>query len=228
VLNTAITYLQIFGIGFSFGVAGPCLLICAPILITYIAGKQTTWRHVLSDIFMFFVGRLLAYLILGYLAGLSGSLLRQFSSSDLLGFFKPLGGLIIILLGISVLAGKESSFGICKFAGNKVTGFGSLFVLGFITGLFPCAPLLALLFDIALISKTAMAGMFYALFFGLGTLVSGLIVVGSLAGILAWLPSRIFKSKRSNFVFRTICALLLVLLGLGLVFGPYPYIEYRQ
>ena len=100
-------------------------------------------------------------------------------------------------------------------------------MLGFIIGMFPCAPLLALLFEIALMSKTALAGMFYALFFGLGTLISGLIVIGSLAGIFSWLPAKIFKSKRSNFVFRIICALLLMLLGLGLIFGPYPYTEYR-
>lgn len=225
--NTVITHLQIFGIGFSFGIAGPCLLVCAPILITYIAGKQTIWRKALGDIFIFLLGRLLAYLILGYLAGLSASLLRQFSSSNLISFFKPLGGIVIILLGVFVLTGKEPASWACKFTSKKISNFSSLFILGFIIGMFPCAPLLALLFEIALISKTAFEGMLYALFFGLGTLISGLIVIGSLAGIFSWLPSRIFKSKISNLVFRIICALLLVLLGLGLIFGPYPYTKYQ-
>lgn len=226
-LNTVITYFQIFGIGFSFGIAGPCFLVCAPILITYIAGKRAIWKQALSDTFIFLLGRLLAYLILGYLAGLSGGLLRQFSSSNVISFLKPVGGIIIIILGIFVLAGKEHASLICKFARNRVSNFSSLFVLGFIIGMFPCAPLLALLFEIALISKTAFEGMFYALFFGLGTLVSGLIVIGGLSGIFTWLPAKVLRSKRSNFVFRIICALLLILLGFSLIFGPYPYTEYQ-
>jgi sulfite exporter TauE/SafE len=110
---------------------------------------------------------------------------------------------------------------------NKLSNFSSLFTLDFIIGIFPCAALLALLFEIVLISNTAFERMFYAFLFGLGTLVSGLIVIGGLSGIFTWLPAKILKSKRSNFVFRVICALLLIMLGLGLIFGPYPYTEYQ-
>ena len=226
-LNTVITHLQIFAIGFSFGMAGPCLLVCTPILLTYIAGQQTKWRQALSNILIFLLGRLLAYMILGYLAGLSAELLRQFSTSILISFFKPLAGVIVIILGILVFTGKEPASWACKFMSRKLSNFSSLFTLGFIIGIFPCAPLLALLFEIALISKTAFAGMFYAFFFGLGTFISGFIVIGGLSGVFSWLPAKLLKSKRSNFVFRLICALLLIILGLGLIFGPYPYTEYQ-
>lgn len=219
IFNTALTHLQIFGIGFSFGIAGPCFLVCTPILISYIMGRKTVWRQAISDIFILLLGRLLAYLILGYLAGLSGAILRQYSSSVHLSFLKLLGGIIIILLGILVLIGKEPIFGVCKFIQNKAFASSSLFILGLIIGMFPCAPLLALLFEIALISKTAFDGMFYALFFGLGTLISGLIVIGSLSGIFTWLPAKLFKSKTSSLVFRIICAFLLMLLGLGFILG---------
>jgi len=100
-------------------------------------------------------------------------------------------------------------------------------MLGFIIGVFPCAPLLALLLEITLISKTALDGMFYALFFGLGTFISGFIVIGGLSGILTWLPTKILKSKRSNLIFRIICALLLIWLGLDLIFRFYPYSVYQ-
>ena len=216
-----VTYFQLFGIGFGFGLAGPCLLVCAPVLITYVAGRQATWRQALRDIFIFLLGRFLAYLILGYLAGLSGIILRRFCNLSLIPIVKALGGAIIILLGIYVLWGREPIARLCKCKANPIFNFSGLFMLGFIMGVFPCAPLLALLLEITLISKTAFAGMLYALFFGLGTLISGLIVIGSLAGIFSWLPSRIVKSKRSDLVFRIICALLLVLLGSGLIFGPY-------
>ena len=116
----------------------------------------------------------------------------------------------------------------CTFMRKKAANYGGLFILGFIIGMFPCAPLLALLFEISLISNGALAGLFYALFFGLGTLISGLIVIGSVTGIFTRLPAKIFSSKRSNLIFRIICALLLMSMGLGLIFGPYPHSGYQS
>lgn len=225
--NTTFTYLQLFGIGIGFGLAGPCLLVCAPVLITYVAGKQATWKQALSDIFVFLFGRLLAYLALGYLAGLSGIILRQFCNLSLIPFIKALGGAIIVLLGIYVWLGKEPFSWLHKCKANTIFSFSSLFMLGFIIGVFPCAPLLALLLEITLVSKTALNGMFYALFFGLGTLVSGFIVIGGLSGILTWLPAKLLKSKRSNLIFRIFCALLLIWLGLNLIFRIFPYNVYK-
>jgi len=222
-----VTYFQLFGIGFGFGLAGPCLLVCAPVLITYVAGRQATWRQALRDIFIFLLGRFLAYLILGYLAGLSGIILRQFCDLSLIPIVKALGGAIIVLLGIYVWLGREPIARLCKCKANTIFSFSGLFMLGFIIGVFPCAPLLALLLEITLISKTAFAGMFYALFFGLGTLISGFIVIGGLSGILTWLPAKVLKSKRSNLIFRIICALLLFWLGLNLIFRLYPYSAYK-
>jgi sulfite exporter TauE/SafE len=225
--NTAVTYLQLFGIGIGFGLAGPCLLVCAPVLITYIAGRQISWRQALSDIFVFLSGRFLAYIILGYLAGLSGIILRRFSDLNSIPFFKALGGIIIMLLGVYVLMGKEPLPWLHKHKANTIFKFGSLFILGFIIGLFPCAPLLALLLEIALVSKSAFDGMLYALFFGLGTFISGFIVIAGLSGILTWLPVKLLKSRKSNLIFRVICALLLFWLGLNLVFRFYPYNIYK-
>ena len=225
--DTPVTYFQLFGIGFGFGLSGPCLLVCAPVLITYVAGKQTAWKQALSDIFVFLTGRFLAYLALGYLAGLSGLILRQFCNLGIVPFIKALGGAVIIFLGIYVWLGREPLSWLHKCKANTIFSFSSLFVLGFIMGIFPCAPLLALLLEITLISKTALEGMFYALFFGLGTFISGFIVIGGLSGILIWLPMKMLKSKRSNLVFRIICALLLIWLGLELIFRLYPFSVYK-
>lgn len=214
-----VTFLQLFGIGFSFGLAGPCLLVCTPVLIAYIAGKQVKFKQALVDISIFLTGRLLAYLLLGYLAGLSGLLLRQFSNSSLVVYLKVSGGIIIILLGIYVWLGKEPSSLACKFKANAIFNSTGLFVLGFSIGLFPCAPLLALLFEITLVSGSAWGGLLYALAFGLGTLISGFIVMAALSGIFTRLPPGIFKSRAGNLIFRTICALLLILLGSRLILG---------
>jgi cytochrome c-type biogenesis protein len=225
--NTAFTNLELFGIGFGFGLAGPCLLVCAPVLITYVLGRQARRKQAFSDIFVFLLGRLLAYLLLGYLAGLSGVILRRFCNLSLIPFVKALGGAIIILLGIYVWLKKEPFPWLGKYKAETIFSFSSLFMLGFIMGVFPCAPLLALLLEITLISKTALNGMFYALSFGLGTLISGLLVIAGLSGILTWLPTKILKSKRSNLIFRIICALLLIWLGLNLIFRLYPYNIYK-
>ena len=210
-------YLQLFGIGLSFGISGPCLLSCTPFFIAYFAGKKLKWSQGLIEALIFLAARLFAYLILGYLAGLSAILLRQFSGSVFILFLKPLCGFIIVLLGVLILFARGPACRQHLFLTNKVFTFGSLFTLGFMMGILPCAPLLALLFEITIISKTAFQGVFCALSFGLGTFISGFIIIAGLSGIISWFPAKILKSNLSLLTFRIICASLLILLGLGLI-----------
>lgn len=221
--DTFVTAIQIFAIGFSFGVAGPCFLSCSPALITYSLGTKRKLNEVLSDIFIFLSGRLLAYILLGYLAGLSGVVLRQFMSSHLASFLKPVSGVISIIWGVFVLISKQSDSFVCRWIQNKISNFTSLLLLGFFIGISPCVPLLALLSEIVLISKSSWDGVCYGLFFGLGTFISGLIIIGAMTGILRGLAERIFRSKNSRFIFRIVCALLLILWGLSLIFNRYPH-----
>jgi sulfite exporter TauE/SafE len=258
--NTFITHLQIFGIGLSFGLAGPCFLTCMPILITYLAGKKGPWAGAMRDIFIFLTGRLAAYCLLGSAAGLSAGVLNRFTHPETASFFKPLAGAISILLGILILVSKDKTgekaqcaviASDCKAkpkqersnlkngllqplrpsTGSRRTlslpkGRGlamtNLFALGFALGIAPCAPLAALLFEIALMSKSALDGASYALSFGMGTFISGLIVAGAVAGIIKWIPSKILKSKTSSLIFRIACAILLMLLGVSLIFTHEP------
>ena len=214
-MGTLITYLQIFGIGFSFGLAGPCFLICAPVLITYIAGSKKAWREVFKDIFVFLSGRLLAYILLGALAGFSGAALKKITGSSLSSYLQKLAGAVTILFAIIVLTNKNN--GACRTDHGKIYNFTGVFVFGLLTGISPCAPLLALLFDITLMSKGAVDGMIYAFFFGLGTFLSGLITIGVITGFLTRIPAAFIKSKIATITFKTVCALLLLALGLGMV-----------
>lgn len=217
--NTALTYLQIFGIGFSFGFAGPCFLFCTPVLITYLLGRRERWQEALRDIVIFLVGRLLAYILLGALAGASGAILRRFINPSAAVFISPLSGAVSIILGVFVLIYKEPVTCACASGqARKIYGYGSLFTLGFILGVSPCAPLTALLLEIALMSKSVLEGAAYTFFFGLGTLLSGVIVVGALAGIIGGIAKRLVKSKAATSSFRIACAGLLILLGTWLVF----------
>ena len=218
-LNTIITHLQIFGIGFSFGIAGPCFLVCTPILITYIVGRDKEWAESFADISIFLFGRLIAYVALGALAGLSGIVLRRFTEANLARYINPLGGAVCIILGVLALFYRDPGTCCRKSGHNKIYDAGSLLLLGFAIGVSPCAPLIALLFEIALMSKSVIEGAGYALSFGLGTFLSGLIVVGALAGILKGFTRRIIHSRTGNIVFRVICAILLVALGVGMIFS---------
>ncbi|MBU0605575.1 MAG: sulfite exporter TauE/SafE family protein [Candidatus Omnitrophica bacterium] len=216
-LNDLITHLQIFGIGFTFAIAGPCLLVCTPILLTYIAGRQDKWQRALADIAIFLLGRSFAYVALGAIAGGSGFYLRQFVKSNLTPYFDLASGAISVLLGIFVLIYKDPLVCAEKGSHNKVYGFGSILGLGFLIGINPCPPLVALLFEIALISKSALEGALYALSFGLGTFLAGLIVIGTLAGILKGFTRKMIHSKRAGLIFRIFCSILLFLFGLGLI-----------
>ena len=234
--NTLITHLQIFGIGLSFGLAGPCFLTCAPILIIFLAGKKGPWAGTLKNIFIFLTGRLAAYVILGYAAGLSAGLLNKFTHPQVASIFKPVAGAISILLGILILVSDDKTGEMDKCAviaraeGPKQSpmerllrplrglAMTNLFGLGFALGIAPCAPLAALLFEIALMSKSGFEGASYALSFGMGTFISGLVTIGAIAGIIKWFPSKILRSKTSVVVFRIACAILLILLGISLIF----------
>jgi cytochrome c-type biogenesis protein len=220
-LNSIIAHLQIFGIGFSFGIIGPCFLVCTPVLITYVVGSKRGWADVLKDIIIFLSGRLLAYVVLGFLAGLSGSVLRSFASSSISSNFQPLAGAITIFFAFIILLNRDNYECTCTTPYSRILNFGGIFTFGLLLGLSPCAPLLALLFDIVLVSKSALDGAFYTLSFGLGTFLSGLITVGIIAGILTRIPAALVKSKAVNTVFKAICAMLLMALGLGLILRSY-------
>lgn len=216
-LNTIITHLQIFGIGFSFGIIGPCFLACTPVLLTYVVGSKRSWESVFKDILIFLSGRLLAYIILGFLAGLSGSALRQFTSSNVSGYFQPLAGAVTIFFAFIVLLNKDDYECGRRTNYDKLINFGGIFAFGLLIGLSPCAPLLALLFDIVLMSKGALDGALLALSFGLGTFISGLVTIGIIAGLLTRIPASFIRSKKLNTIFKVLCAALLIALGLGLI-----------
>ena len=210
-MNTLITHVQLFGIGFGLGVAGPCLLSCTPMLVAYIAGNKKSFIEAAKEITVFMSGRLLAYIILAGLAGASGSLLRQFTGSNLTALFRPAAGAISILLGIFLIFGEGR--GGCSRPASKTKnryGAGGLFALGFTIGVAPCGPLTALLFEITLISRTALDGILYGLSFGLGTFVSGFLAAGALSGILTRIPI-------APKIFKILCGALLILFGIGLI-----------
>ena len=106
-IDTIITYVQVFAIGFGFGIIGPCFLVCTPILITYITGTRKEPAATVNDVAIFLSGRLSAYVLLGFLTGLSTELLTRFLNSSITAFFRPAGGIISVLMGLMILVYKD-------------------------------------------------------------------------------------------------------------------------
>lgn len=216
-IDTVVTHLQIFAIGFSFAVAGPCLLVCTPILITYIAGRRSKVVESLFDVAVFLFGRLTAYVMLGAMAGLSGSYLRNIIQADLSGYLNIASGLISIALGLAMLRHVDQHQCDEGSIDRGICDRGGVFALGFFIGVSPCAPLAGLLFEIALMSKGAIEGASYALSFALGTFLAGFVIIGALSGLIKGAARRLVKSDSATRIFRIACAILLAVFGIGII-----------
>jgi sulfite exporter TauE/SafE len=209
-----ISALQVFSFGFILGVAGPCLLYCLPVILALSAGIRQDYKKILSGIVIFLSGRLLAYVVLGFLAGVSAVLLRQFTDSQLSFYLNPAAGLISIAFGVYIFSYRRKEEKTCPNPTHKILSSGGFFVFGFVMGIAPCPPLMGLLLEITLISKTFLQGAIYGLMFGLGTFLSGFILAAGLSGVLSWLPKKIGLPLVTNKIFKGIYAAILILFGI--------------
>jgi sulfite exporter TauE/SafE len=206
---------SIFILGLSFG-AGPCLVSCGPILLSYIAGtKKNVFKGIWVYI-LFSCARIVSYLVLS----LAVFYLGRFAEQRLFGalFYKYvvlLGGLFILVTGVLMALGKKWEFKLWQFLYRNILERDqkSVFLLGLVIGLLPCGPLLAILSYLGLISKNWLQSVTYGLSFGLGTFVSPLILLVLLAGIIPkFLTGKIYR------IFSFICGLIIIFFGLQLIF----------
>ncbi|MFH0935260.1 MAG: sulfite exporter TauE/SafE family protein, partial [Candidatus Omnitrophota bacterium] len=224
--------ISFFLLGLSFG-AGPCLASCGPLLISYLAGTKKNFRGGLYSYILFSAARISVYLAIGLLVFLLGRVL----ASEFLGVISKYvlvsGGGFIICVGVllmarpcspSVLSGaeglmldKHKETGFCNVLQKKFLEKDkkSIIIFGLIIGLIPCAPLLAAFSYMGLISKDWLTALTYSFFFGLGTLISPLLVLAGLAGVI---PG-ILADKQAVYgrIFNFFCGGILVLLGLQLI-----------
>ena len=215
-MNNAVAFFQLVSLGFILGISGPCMLSCMPLLAAYAAASGKKWPRLFGDFFFFFGGRLLAYTLLGALAGISAWLLRRFTGgTPPSSFFTPLAGAISILLGLIIIFDKK----VCRQMPESVPSAG-LFALGFSVGAAPCVPLMLVLSEITLISHNFLGGACYGLAFGLGIVFAGLLVIVPAAGLLKYLPLRLIRSEKGRYVFRMAFAAVMIILGVLLIINP--------
>jgi hypothetical protein len=170
---------------------------------------------------LFSFGRLLVYAGLGVGVFFAGSFLLERIFGGIAKYIILAGGTFIIMIGILMMSGRSWAWPACRTLGANFPqkGYLSALVMGLIMGLAPCAPLIAILSYLGLISKTWVDGLAYGLAFGLGTFVSPLIALVLLAGFIpAWLKHLPSIYTR---LLRVMCGLVIMVLGLQLVIKMY-------
>jgi len=208
--------ISFFLLGLSFG-AGPCVASCGPLLLSYIAGTGKNIFRGLGVYMVFSLARITVYLLLGLLVFFLGTMGLEKILGDFSVYVLLLGGSFIILVGILTILGRPLRFIPGRFLQKNIIERDqkSIVMFGLVTGLLPCAPLLAVISYVGLISKHASQALLYSLFFGIGTFVSPLILLVILAGYIPhFLPD---KKRLLGRIFNFICGLLIVALGLQLI-----------
>jgi sulfite exporter TauE/SafE len=175
---------KLFLTGLAAG-AGPCLATCAPLVLPLVAGTAKNGRQGLGLTLSFFAGRLAVYIGLGALAGWSLRSLSWFTENPALqNNMLRAGAGFILFLGALIVMGKDISSPWCrswhKYFVDK--SHGSMFILGILAGLAPCLPLLGVLTYTAFKARDPLQGALWGGSFGLGTMLSPLLIAGVALG----------------------------------------------
>lgn len=205
-----------FLLGLSFG-AGPCLASCGPLLITYLAGTgKNVWGSISSYI-LFSAARISVYLAIGVSVYLFG----RFLVSTFLGaasrYILMFGGGFIAFIGALLILGRGRELGFCSALQRRFLKKDkkSVIIFGLVIGLLPCAPLVAVFSYLGLSAKNWPYALTYAFSFGLGTLLSPLLLLVGLSGLI---PGLLGEKKAAYLrFFNLLCGWILVLLGLRLI-----------
>ncbi|HEX78377.1 MAG TPA: sulfite exporter TauE/SafE family protein [Dehalococcoidia bacterium] len=209
--------IELFTAGLALG-ASQCVISCIPMLTLYIAGTREGWREGLKATLIFSFSRLFAYVLLGLVAGLSGTLLTDFFQNPGFGSYLWISaGAFLSLLGVLIMLGKEPRLHLCRALSRHAVGDStkSMVLLGFLVGVAPCAPLLGILTYVAFSAKNCLLGAFYGFCFGFGTaIITPIVVLGVLASVV---PRLLFRNPRLFDIFRRSCGLLLLFFGARLI-----------
>jgi hypothetical protein len=208
-------FMELFMAGFA-SYAGPCLFYCAPLVFPYIAASREDTRGRMKAIIIFSFSRFCMHALLGLCAALFGRALVVFFSGYSRVFFAAFG-MAVTVLGILVLFGKKHLWsmplpGRLSSTGSGAVNNGDLALLGVLMAIFPCAPRLAVLAYVAMEAGTPLKGILYSSAFGLGEMLSPVLLFGVAVNLIPY-----FTRGRLKVFFNALCGLLIIVLGLSLI-----------
>jgi cytochrome c biogenesis protein CcdA len=198
------TLFAVWLLGLSLGLTA-CTVTCLPFMGTWVLGRGGSQTQALYDTAMFVAGRILAYTLLGAIAGGAGVWLSEAMNG---GTGNAVIGLTSIAAGVWLLRGEKphSPCGTVRRAGSTPP-----LLMGFSLSLTPCAPLASLL-AVCASAGSVKLGMTNGMMFGLGAALTPLLILLPLISLLG-------KNLRDNreWITRWIrwgAAAVLILLGL--------------
>lgn len=198
------TLFAVWLLGLSLGLTA-CTITCLPFMGTWVLGRGGSQRQALYDTAMFVTGRIVAYSLLGAIAGGAGVWLSEAMNG---GTGNLVIGLASIAAGIWLLRGEKphAPCGTVRRAGSTPP-----LLMGFSLSLTPCAPLASLL-AVCASAGSVRLGMTNGMMFGLGAALTPLLILLPLISLLG-------KNLRDNreWMVRWIrwgAAAVLILLGL--------------
>ncbi|MFA6970776.1 MAG: sulfite exporter TauE/SafE family protein [Gallionella sp.] len=179
------TLFAIWLLGASLGLTA-CTATCLPFMGTWILGRGGSQLQALRDTGLFVSGRILAYSLLGAVAGGAGVWLSHAMQS---GIGNAVIGLSSIAAGLWLLrsAKAHAPCGIARSAGGTPP-----LLLGFSLSLTPCAPLASLL-AVCAAAGSIKLGMASGIVFGLGAALTPLLILLPIISLLG-------KNLRDNRV----------------------------
>lgn len=153
-----------------------CIAMCGPIAMMLPLARNNPEKKALQ-ILTYHFGRLLSYGVLGLLFGFFGKGLYLAGMQQYLSIFTGLAITLIVVLPERIFAKYNLSRPVYRMIskvkcilGNRLgkQSFKSLFTIGLLNGLLPCATIYAALFG-ALAMQDFTLGALYMVLFGLGT-----------------------------------------------------------
>lgn len=213
--------LSLFLTGLVLG-SGPCILSCGPLIASYITATKKSGYSGLKAYFVFSVVRILVYMALGILAGFFGEhILVDLFEGRFLSYLYLIFGFFLILLGATLISGKFFTEKGCIFSADGSTGAGdirNLVIFALIVSFSPCLPLISILGFVVLISDTPLKGAIFSGAFGLGTVLSPMILLVLISG---WFGQILRDKARMLKVVRLICGIVICYLGVLLIIRAY-------
>ena len=163
---------------FVAGIAALFAPCCITVLLPAYLGSVFRQRATIFLMtFVFFLGLLTVFLPLGLGIAALGAFFTQFHDTIFI-----LGGLFLAGLGAMILLGLHASLPFSVAAKSRITGIGSVYVLGIFSGFATmcCAPVLAGVLALAVLPGSVLLGGLYSLAYVLG-MVAPLFVISYFA-----------------------------------------------
>lgn len=196
----------LFLLGLLYGTT-VCSLTCLPYLGPYLLSTGRGFADGMKSSLLFLSGKLICYMFIGGLSAYLGSVLMLDKGMAP----KWIMGIAIIAFGLSI---PFVSRGKCC---NKRQVMGkniSLFLVGISTSLIPCPPL-ATMFMLAAKNGTLVSGISYGLIYGLGIILSPLVIAGGGLSVI----SKTIKAEIKGLVpyLQGISVVIIVVMGIRII-----------